>query len=77
MWIRLVAVMLRPGYELRLWRFENKHTSQIELGEVRLEPSQKIISNLRRLIHFSSTHICSWLSVYNMCPCLCLSLANA
>lgn len=71
MWIWLVAVagnhisavMLRPGYELGLLRFENKHTNQIEPGDMRLETSQKIISNVTGLIHFSSTHM--W-SVYYM-----------
>lgn len=73
MWIWMVAVagnhisaaMLRPSYELRLRGFENKHTSQIEQGDTGPEISPKIISNLSRLIHFSSTHIWSRLSIYN------------
>lgn len=84
MWIWLVAVagnhisavMLRPGYERRLSGFENKHTSQIEPGDMRPETSQKIISNLRSLLSISPP-LTSALCVSNMCPCFCICLPNA
>lgn len=79
MWIWLVAVvavMLRLGCELRLWRSENKHTSQIEPGVYESgDLSRDYIKSEETYPHLLLSHLLSVAARFITRPCVSLFLS--
>lgn len=76
MWIWLVAavaVMLRLGCELRPWRSENKHTSQIEPGVYESgDLSKDYIKSEETYPPLVLSHLLSVAARFITCPWVCV-----